>query len=158
MRTDRRRRRARANTRREWSPVPDETPSLSVWRHDRQVLNRLITASPDPFSSQDDSQVLTREQSPGQALYPGRPSQQPILRLPLGQDPSACGLFQPGYRNKHAGCSLLLESARSCHSLRVPLEPVPGAALVFTYLVRGRRFWTLRSRSFKLCFLVWSMR
>ncbi len=53
------------NTRREWSPAPDEPPSLSAWRHDRQALNRLITASPDPFFLQDDSQVLTREQSPG---------------------------------------------------------------------------------------------
>ncbi len=65
MRSDRRRRRAWANTRREWCPLPDDPPSLSAWRHDRQALNRLITASPDPFSLQDDSQVLTREQSPG---------------------------------------------------------------------------------------------
>lgn len=65
MRSDRRRRRAWINTRREWYPFPDEPPSLSAWRHDRQALNRLITASPDPFFLQDDSQVLTREQSPG---------------------------------------------------------------------------------------------
>ena len=65
MRRDRRRRRAWINTRREWYPFPDEPPSLSAWRHDRQALNRLITASPDPFFLQDDSQVLTRERSPG---------------------------------------------------------------------------------------------
>lgn len=41
---------------------------------------------------------------------PGRPTQQPILRPPWGQDPSACGLFQPGYRNKHEGLSLLSQS------------------------------------------------
>ncbi len=71
MRIDRRRRRARTNTRREWSLVPDEPPSLSAWRQERQALNRLITASPDPFSLQDDSQVLTREQSPGASLCSG---------------------------------------------------------------------------------------
>jgi hypothetical protein len=66
----------------------------------------LITASSGPFFSQDDSQVLTREQSPGAKSLLQPAVSATDFAPPWGQNPSACGLFQLEYRNKHEEFSL----------------------------------------------------
>lgn len=82
-------------------------------------MNRLITASSDPFFLQGDSRISNEGAIAGSKTSAlGRPSQQPILRPPWGLDPSACGLFQPGYRSKNEEFSLLPVSTESACASR----------------------------------------
>jgi hypothetical protein len=158
MRSDRRRRRTSANTRREWCPFPDEPPSLSAWRHDRQALNRLITASPDPFFLQDDSQVLTREQLLGASplLQVGRLSNR--FCAPPGVTTPAPAAFS------NRGIVTKRKSFRFFQRLPVPVRVCVRLSNGFPGRfwspdpARGRQVWTLRSRSFTLYFSVRSMR